>query len=88
MTQDDVFSPPIAENEQPEHKLILSENKKILMKAISKLSEREQKIIELKFWADMSNKEIGEVLGISAGNVGIILFRAMGTLRGKLQNKI
>ena len=59
-----------------------------MMKAVSKLSEREQRIIELKFWADMTNKEIGEVLGISAGNVGIILFRAMGTLRGKLQNKI
>ncbi len=85
---DDVFSPPIEEHEQPEHKLIMSENKKILMKAVSKLSEREQRIIELKFWADMSNKEIGEVLGISAGNVGIILFRAMGTLRQKLQGKI
>lgn len=85
---DDTFSPPIDENEQPEHRLILSENKKILMKAVSKLSEREQRIIELKFWADMSNKEIGEVLGISAGNVGIILFRAMGTLRQKLQGKI
>ena len=59
-----------------------------MMKAVSKLSEREQRIIELKFWADMTNKEIGEVLGISAGNVGIILFRAMGTLRCKLQNKI
>lgn len=59
-----------------------------MIKAVSKLSDREQKIIELKFWADMTNKEIGEVLGISAGNVGIILFRAMGNLRGKLQNKI
>jgi len=85
---DDVFSPPIPEHEQPEQKIILSEDKQILMKAVSKLSEREQRIIELKFWADMSNKEIGEVLGISAGNVGIILFRAMGTLRQKLQKKI
>ena len=85
---DYTFSSPIAEHEQPEQKFILSENKKILMKAVSKLSEREQRIIELKFWADMTNKEIGEVLGISAGNVGIILFRAMGTLRCKLQNKI
>lgn len=85
---DDFFSPPIPEHEQPEQKLILNEDKQILMKAVSKLSEREQKIIELKFWADMSNKEIGEVLGLSAGNVGIILFRAMGTLREKLQKKI
>ncbi len=85
---DDTFSPPVDEKEQPEQQVILSENKQILMKAVSKLSEREQRIIELKFWANMSNKEIGEMLDISAGNVGIILFRAMGTLRQKLQNKI
>ena len=83
---DDVFSPSIPEHEQPEQKIILSENKKALLKAVAKLSEREQRIIELKFWADMSNKEIGETLGISAGNFGIILFRAMGTLRQKLKN--
>ncbi len=85
---DDTFSQPIDEREQPEQKFIFSENKKILMKAVSKLSEREQRIIELKFWANMSNKEIGETLGLSAGNVGIILFRALGTLRQKLQDKI
>ena len=85
---DDTFSQPIDEREQPEQKFIFSENKKNLMKAVSKLSEREQRIIELKFWANMSNKEIGETLGLSAGNVGIILFRALGTLRQKLQDKI
>lgn len=81
-------SPPIAATEQPEQKFLLNENKKILLQALEKLSEREQKIIELKFWADMSNKEIAETLDLSAGNVGIILFRALGTLRQKLQNKI
>lgn len=85
---DDTFSQPIDEREQPEQKFILNENKQILLKAVSKLSEREQRIIELKFWANMSNKEIGETLGLSAGNVGIILFRALGTLRQKLQDKI
>lgn len=85
---DEIFPLPIAETEQPEQKFLLNENKKILLQALAKLSEREQKIIELKFWADMSNKEIAETLDLTAGNVGIILFRAMSTLRQKLQNKI
>lgn len=85
---DEEFNPAAPEFEQPENQFLLNENKKILLKAVETLSKREQKIIELKFWADMSNKEIGETLNISAGNVGIILFRAMSTLRKKLEKKL
>ena len=55
--------------------------KRELLRALGKLGEREQRIIELKYWGDMNNKEIAEVLGISPANVGVILFRAMGSLR-------
>ena len=84
----EINSPPISESEQPEQKFFLNENKKILLQALKKLSEREQKIIELKFWAGLSNIEIAKTLEITPANVGIILFRALGTLRQKLQNKI
>jgi len=36
---------------------------------------------EMKFWGDMSNKEIAETLDMTASNVGVILHRAMGQLR-------
>jgi len=78
---DDVFSPKVDDLEQPDGQLLVKEGKKELLLAMDKLSEREQRIIELKFWGDMSNKEIAEILGISSANVGVILFRAMGTLK-------
>ena len=48
---------------------------------MGKLSEREQRIIELKFWGEMSNKEIAQTLDMTPSNVGVILHRAMGTLK-------
>ena len=62
-------------------KMLVKEGKSELLMALGKLSEREQRIIELKFWGEMSNKEIAETLDVSAANVGVILFRAMGSLR-------
>ncbi|HCP95877.1 MAG TPA: RNA polymerase subunit sigma-70 [Anaerovibrio sp.] len=78
---DDVFSPKVDDKEHPDGQLLEQEGKKELLLALGKLSEREQQIIELKFWGDMNNKEIAETIGISSANVGVILFRAMGTLR-------
>ncbi|ORU00687.1 hypothetical protein D081_0669 [Anaerovibrio sp. JC8] len=78
---DDVFSPKINEEEHPDGQLLVKEGKQELLLALDKLSEREQRIIELKFWGEMNNKEIAETLGISAANVGVILFRAMSTLK-------
>lgn len=52
-----------------------------MLLALGQLSEREQRIIEMKFWGDMGNKEIADALDMSPANVGVILFRAMGTLR-------
>ena len=83
---DDVFSPAIDEKERPEGQLLIKEGRRELLLALGKLGEREQRIIELKYWGDMNNKEIAEVLGISPANVGVILFRAMGSLR-KLMGK-
>lgn len=78
---DDVFSPAVDEKERPEGQLLQKEGKSELLLALGKLSEREQRIIELKYWGELSNKEIAAALEISPANVGVILFRAMGTLR-------
>ena len=78
---DDVFSPAVDEKERPEGQLLINEGKSELLQSVGKLGEREQRIIELKFWGEMSNKEIAETLDVSAANVGVILFRAMGSLR-------
>lgn len=78
---DDVLSPAAPQKEEPEYKYLAAEGKKELLLALGKLSDREQRIIEMKFWGDMSNKEIAETLDMTASNVGVILHRAMGQLR-------
>jgi len=78
---DDVFSPAVDEKERPEGRLLAKEGKSELLLALGKLSEREQRIIELKFWGEMSNKEIAQAMDMTPSNVGVILHRAMGTLK-------
>lgn len=78
---DDVLSPAAPKHEEPEYKYLAAETNKELLLALGKLGEREQQIIEMKFWGEMSNKEIAESLDITASNVGVILHRVMGQLR-------
>ena len=82
---DDDFDAPISESELPEAQFLQDENKKLLLKALEKLSDRERQIVTMKYFSDMSNVEIAEALDITASNVGIILFRAMGKLKNSLK---
>lgn len=71
-------------SEQPEEKLLSSERTEKLLRAMSKLDERQRRIIELKYWSELSNVEIAEILGLSASNVGFIHYQAMKRLRAML----
>jgi RNA polymerase sigma-70 factor, ECF subfamily len=65
----------------PEEELIKSEQCRVLQTCVSRLSHNEQEIISLKFGADMTNRQIAGMLGLSESNVGIILYRAVRKLR-------
>jgi RNA polymerase sigma-70 factor (ECF subfamily) len=45
--------------------------------ALQALSSREQQLVILKVYEEKTYKEIGEITGLSAGNVGYILHHAM-----------
>ena len=68
-------------SEQPEEKLLASELTKDLLRALDKLSDRQRQIIELKYWSELSNVEIAEMLNLSASNVGFIHYQAIKRLR-------
>ena len=55
-----------------------------VLKAVAQLSEKERELIALKFTADMTNRAIAETTGLGESNVGVILYRAMHTLKGLL----
>ncbi|MEO1289859.1 MAG: sigma-70 family RNA polymerase sigma factor [Chloroflexota bacterium] len=50
---------------------------------IQTLPAREQEIIALKYGADMTNREIADLLDLSASNVGTILSRTIQIIRAK-----
>ncbi|MEL6406621.1 MAG: sigma-70 family RNA polymerase sigma factor [Chloroflexota bacterium] len=50
---------------------------------LQKLPERDQEIIALKYGADMTNRDIAEVLKLTESNVGTILHRTIKTLRSQ-----
>lgn len=52
-----------------------------VLKALSRLSDKEREIVALKFTLEMPNRIISENTGLSESNVGVILFRAMKTLK-------
>ena len=57
------YSAPISD--QPDEKLLSDETIKNLLRAMGKLSDRQRKILELKYWADLANVEIAEIMNFS-----------------------
>ena len=81
----DFFEEYAPEFENPESKFFVDENSRELLRALGKLKEREQRIIELKYWSGLSHAEIGKILNLSVSNVGFIHFQAMRRLRDLLK---
>jgi len=55
-----------------------------MLAAIRTLPEREQEIIGLKFLGGLNNQQIGQAMGLRAGHVAVILYRALRRLRDLL----
>ncbi|MBI4262631.1 RNA polymerase sigma factor [Candidatus Uhrbacteria bacterium] len=51
---------------------------------IEKLEEKEQEIITLRYFSELSYEEIASALGMSVSAVGVRLHRALKRLKGKL----
>jgi RNA polymerase sigma-70 factor (ECF subfamily) len=52
--------------------------------ALGRLSKRDQEILRLSYFEELSHKEIGEVLACSSRNVAVRLHRALKRLRKQL----
>ena len=67
--------------EQPAEKLVSDETIEDLLRAMGKLADRQRKILELKYWSELVNVEIAEIMNLSTSNVGYIHFQAIKRLR-------
>ena len=54
-------------------------------KALTALDEKSRKVIVLRFFEGLSAEEVGERLGLSAGNVRTIQSRALKTMGNSLE---
>lgn len=50
-------------------------------KILNQLEEEDRELVRLKFFEEVSNIEIAEIMGISANNVGVKLYRALKRLK-------
>lgn len=72
-------------NPLPEEQVIHGEMHEALLSALSVLSDRDRDLLALKFVAQMTNRRIAELTGLSESNVGVILHRALRQLRNELR---
>lgn len=57
----------------------------VLRSAVESLSERDRELIALRYGADLSIREIGELLDMAVNAVEVALHRARGRLAAKLE---
>ncbi len=78
---DSVASKP---EETPFFQCLRSEMKQLLTQAISELPEKEQRVLSLYYFEELTMKEVGAVLGIGESRVSQIHSLAMVRLRARL----
>ncbi len=74
----------IADEGSPEQLVLMYEDRAEILRHILSLSPRRQEVITLKFYAQLRNQEIAEVLGINEQSVASHLHRALVDLRDRL----
>lgn len=58
-----------------------NDERRRLIAALATLEDEAREAVSLKFFSGMTNRAIGELLGLSESNVGVILFRSIRKLR-------
>jgi RNA polymerase sigma-70 factor (ECF subfamily) len=69
----------------PEEELFKGEELERLQVYLAELSQEEQEIIRLKFGAELNNRQIAKMLGLSESNIGTRLYRTVRKLRDSFQ---
>ena len=66
--------------------IYLEQLRTMLDTALAYLPERQQKIIRMRYFEDLSGNEIADILGMTPGNVRVQLSRALDTLEKHCTN--
>lgn len=66
--------------------IYLEQLRTMLDTALAYLPERQQKIVRMRYFEDLSGNEIADILGMTPGNVRVQLSRALDTLEKHCTN--
>lgn len=75
------------QGETPEEEVLRDERRALARYGLTTLGEREREIVELRFVAELRNRDIARVLGLREGTVASILHRSLRRLREQLCEK-
>jgi RNA polymerase sigma-70 factor (ECF subfamily) len=78
-----VAADAVSPTRTPEQDVDLRSDIDRLVRLLARLPPREREILALKYGAEMTNREIAKMTGLSESNVGTILQRTLQTLRGQ-----
>lgn len=73
--------------DSPEQQAELADEQRRLLSAMKTLSTEHCDLLALKFAAEMTNREIARLTGMSEQNVGVILHRSIRKLRKQLEEE-
>lgn len=83
---DQAFDLKEDEEKTSPHKKAAQEELSVRVKKImNQLPERELEVLQLKFFSQLSNREIMHVTGLSESNVAVILYRTLRKIKPDLQ---
>ena len=80
--------PPGDAAPSPEASVLAREPIQELLKAVNQLRERDRIVIVLRYFLDLSEAEMAEMLACSRGTIKSRLSRALGRLRGHLRGSL
>ena len=67
-----------------DHDVLLRDEHRAALAAVRALPPRQGEVLVLRYWAGLSEREIAQTLGISAGSVKSAASRGMATLHTRL----
>jgi RNA polymerase sigma-70 factor (ECF subfamily) len=79
----EIFTPDLT----PEQQLLHQEQRRLLAESLTTLSERDQEIIQLKFYGRLTNREIAAVLELNEKTVSVIILRSLQKLKLRLERQ-
>jgi RNA polymerase sigma factor (sigma-70 family) len=71
-----------------EHVVMLGEDRRELLAALAALPPRRREAIVLRYWLDLSERELAAIMGVSPGTVKSLVSRGLDALGQALEGKI